>query len=113
LAELRKSDESIRLIDVRTPVEFREVHVEFAENVPLDRLDSGEVARSRNGSSDQPLYVICRSGNRAKQACEKLDAAGISVVNVEGGTQAWDAAGWRLLRKSDAPGACPPGLNDL
>ena len=38
LAELCKSGK-IDLIDVRTPVEFREVHVDCARNVPLDRLD--------------------------------------------------------------------------
>jgi rhodanese-related sulfurtransferase len=33
-----QAGESVELIDVRTPVEFREVHVSFAHNVPLDRL---------------------------------------------------------------------------
>src|SRR5512134_3974739 len=93
LALLRKaSGQRVELIDVRTPVEFREVHVEFARNVPLDRLDPAAIHAERNGS-DEPLYVICRSGARGKQACEKLAAAGLNVVNVEGGTAAWDAAG--------------------
>lgn len=39
LAELCKVDKQIDLIDVRTPVEYREVHVEIARNVPLDQLD--------------------------------------------------------------------------
>ena len=60
---------------MRTPVEFREVHVDFARNVPLDRLDPQAVKSQRNGNADQPLYVICRSGSRGKQACEKLAAA--------------------------------------
>ncbi len=38
LAELGKEGRKIELIDVRTPVEFREVHVAIARNVPLDRL---------------------------------------------------------------------------
>jgi rhodanese-related sulfurtransferase len=51
----------------------------------------------------QPLYVICRSGNRARQACEKLIAAGYTnVVNVEGGTQAWEQAGLPLVRGKQA-----------
>lgn len=101
LAELRKAGKRVDLIDVRTPVEFREVHVEFARNVPLDRLDPQAVKAAHNGSGD-PLYVICRSGNRARQACEKLAAAGLSVVNVEGGTQAWDAAGLPVVRGQKA-----------
>ena len=98
LAELAQEGKSIDLIDVRTPAEFQEVHVTFARNVPLDRLDAASVAAGRNGSGD-PLYVICKSGNRAKQACDKIHAAGYTnVVNVEGGTQAWDQAGLPVAR---------------
>ena len=91
------SGRKIELVDVRTPVEFREVHVTFARNIPLDQLDATQVASERNGSTD-PLYVICRSGSRGKQACEKFAAAGLNVVNVEGGTQAWDQAGLPVVR---------------
>lgn len=88
LAELCKQGK-IELIDVRTPVEFREVHVEFARNLPLDRLDPAVLMQSRNGSKDEPLYLICRSGSRGRQACEKFLAAGFTnVINVEGGTLA-------------------------
>lgn len=93
-----QAGQAVELIDVRTPVEFREVHVSFARSVPLDQLDAAEVAAGRNGSS-QPLYVICRSGSRGKQACEKLASAGFTnVINVEGGTQAWDQAGLPVVR---------------
>ena len=102
LSELRKSGQEVELLDVRTPVEFREVHVEFATNVPLDRLEPDTVKRDRNGSSERPLYVICRSGNRADQACQKLEAAGVPSVNVEGGTLAWDAAGLPVVRGKKA-----------
>jgi rhodanese-related sulfurtransferase len=60
-------------------------------------LDATQFASGRNGS--EPLYVICRSGSRGKQACEKFLAAGYTnVVNVEGGTQAWDQAGLPVVR---------------
>jgi len=99
LSQLRQNGNPLDLIDVRTPVEFREVHVEFARNVPLDRLNPQTIQAERNGSVEQPLYVICRSGSRGKQACEKLIAAGIAnVVNVEGGTMACEAAGLPLVR---------------
>ena len=103
LAELRRQGSTIELIDVRTPVEFREVHVEFARNLPLDCLDPAAVARTRGGSNGLPLYVICNSGSRANLACEKLAAAGLAdVVNVEGGTAAWDAAGLPVIRGKKA-----------
>jgi len=101
LNDLVQSGNSVELIDVRTPVEYREVHVGFARNLPLDQLDATQLAASRNGS--EPLYVICRSGSRGKQACEKFLAAGYAnVVNVEGGTQAWDQAGLPVVRGQKA-----------
>lgn len=86
LAEICKSGKTVHLIDVRTPVEFREVHLEIAKNIPLDQLDAGAVAKEL-GESGEPIYVICRSGNRSKMACDKFLQAGFTnVVNVEGGT---------------------------
>lgn len=101
LSQRRNSGQLIDLIDVRTPVEFREVHVDFARNVPLDRLDA-EALKSQGNGAAEPLYVICRSGSRGKQACDKLAAAGLNVVNVEGGTLAWDAAGLPVVRGKKA-----------
>lgn len=97
LYETVQSNGSVELLDVRTPVEYEEAHVDFATNVPLDRLNAAEVAERRKGSRE-PLYVICRSGNRARQAAQKLMAAGCEVVNVDGGVQAWDEAGLPLVR---------------
>ena len=102
LSDLRASGKDIELIDVRTPVEFREAHVDFARNVPLDQLDPQTIRSQRNCSPTEPLYVICRSGGRGKQACERLAAAGLDVVNVEGGTQAWDASGLPVVRGKKA-----------
>ncbi len=99
LGELRKQGQPIDLIDVRTPVEFREAHLEFARNIPLDRLDAAAVIRDRNGSAGQPLYLICRSGKRGEQACQAFAAAGFDgAVNVEGGTMACIEAGLPVTR---------------
>jgi len=96
-----QAGDTVDLIDVRTPVEFREVHAEVARNVPLETLDTGAVLAGHPAS--RPLYVICRSGSRGKQACEKLAAAGCTnVVNVEGGTMAWDQAGYAVVRGKKA-----------
>jgi rhodanese-related sulfurtransferase len=96
LAE-RSSAKQITLIDVRTPTEFEEIHVEGARNVPLDQLDPKAV--SAKCADSECIYVICRSGSRGKQACERLLAAGVqSVVNVEGGTLACEQAGLPMVR---------------
>ncbi len=97
LTQRKARGESTNLIDVRTPVEYREVHVPFARNVPLDRLDPSEVLAGH--PPDEPLYVVCRSGSRASKACESIIDAGFpNVVNVTGGTQAWEAAGYPVVR---------------
>ena len=91
------------VIDVRTPVEFRELHAAIARSVPLDSLDPHTVVTERNGTASDPLYVICRSGNRSTKACEQFVNAGYTnVVNVAGGTQAWDAAGLPVVRGKKA-----------
>ena len=97
LAELLSSDPSIRLIDVRTPAEFGEVHVASARNLPLDRLDPAAV--SAEAGNGEPLYFICKSGGRSGKACEKLIAAGVTnVISVDGGTTACEAAGLPVVR---------------
>ena len=96
VADLRKS-KNIMLIDVRTPAEFAELHAEGARSIPLDKLDPKALAvECRDGDC---IYIICRSGGRGKQACEKLLAAGLDkVLNVEGGTLAWEQAGLPVVR---------------
>jgi rhodanese-related sulfurtransferase len=99
LEQLRKEDKKVELIDVRTPIEFREVHVEIARNVPLDQLDVTALMQARNGSASEPLYVVCHSGDRGRQACEKFLKAGFSnVFNIEGGTKACVEAGLPVVR---------------
>lgn len=90
---------SVDLIDVRTPVEFRAVHATAAQNIPLDALDPHRVMETHGRSADKPLYVICKSGARGEKARQKFADAGFAnVVNVEGGTDAWIAAGQPVVR---------------
>jgi len=87
--------DSIRLIDVRTPAEFEAVHIEGATSMPLDRLDPAHV-RAFAGT---PCVLVCQSGKRAAQACDKLAAAGCENLAVlEGGVAAWEQAGLPVKR---------------
>ncbi|MSR53054.1 MAG: DUF2892 domain-containing protein [Gemmataceae bacterium] len=94
-AELNKQ-KPIRLIDVRMPMEFEAVHAKGATNIPLDRFDSTAVL----SGPDDAIYVICGTGSRGQKACEKLIATNpsVRVVNVDGGTVAWEAAGLPVIR---------------
>jgi len=86
------------LVDVRTTAEFREVHAEGAILVPLDILDRPRVEIVR-GANSGPVYLLCASGIRAVKAAEKLKADGLFHVQVvEGGTNAWIAAGLPVIR---------------
>lgn len=103
LHELYQSGDAIELIDVRTPLEFREVHAAYARNVPLDTLDAKGIIDERNGMSGKPLYLICQSGSRSTKACQQFLAHGCDeVVSVDGGTQAWSEAGLPVVRGKKA-----------
>ena len=82
----RQADDSIYLIDVRTPAEYGSAHAEGAINHPMELLDVNNLPFSKN----EELHVICQSGGRSMKVCEKLESAGFEkIVNVEGGTSAW------------------------
>lgn len=78
-----------RLVDVREPVEYAEGHVPGAVLVPLATVPDN-VDRFRG---DDPTLVICKSGGRSLRACEFLADRGVEVVNVAGGTLAWQMSG--------------------
>lgn len=99
LAERLQAGRGVELLDVRTPAEYRETHAEPARLVPLDALDPAAVMQARGGVAGEPLYIICRTGSRGRKACEAFAAAGYrNVVNVEGGTLAWEQAGLPVVR---------------
>ncbi len=84
----------VRLIDVRTPAEYEEVHIEGSVLMPLDRLEP-EAWRDQPGAS----VLVCGSGKRAGQARARLVAAGCEDIAVlEGGVMAWERAGLPVKR---------------
>lgn len=99
LAQMLQAGQTIEIIDVRTPIEYREVHLASARNIPLDVLEPAKVMAARTGSAAEPLYLICRSGSRGHQACEQFVAAGFTnIINIEGGTLACAESGVPVVR---------------
>jgi rhodanese-related sulfurtransferase len=99
LHQRREKGESLHLVDVRTPAEHAQVHVPGVQLVPLDRLDPEELSAASGFSKDQPVFLFCRSGGRATQAAQKLEKGGFTqCVVVDGGTEAWAAAGLPVNR---------------
>lgn len=99
LHQLREQGGVPSLLDVRTPAEHAQIHVPGVHLVPLDRLDATALAGLNGFAKDHPVYLLCRSGNRAKQAAQQLEKEGFAeCVVVEGGTQAWADAGLPVNR---------------
>lgn len=96
-----KSNEVVKVLDVRTPGEYRSVHLSVAKNLPLDQLSKDKVLEATGGETG-PLYVVCQSGMRGQMACEQLSAMGIEAVNVEGGTKACLSEGVPAIRGKGA-----------
>ena len=96
-----QSGKKVALIDVRTPAEHGEVHIPGSLLMPLDRLDAAQVKAS--AGPDGQCVLICRSGNRAGQAYEKLKAAGCDNLSIlDGGVIAWEGAGLAVERGEKA-----------
>ncbi|NLG24896.1 MAG: rhodanese-like domain-containing protein [Clostridiales bacterium] len=76
------ADPSIRLIDVRTPEEYRDGHIPGSELLPLDRADDvGALVPDK----DARLFVYCLSGARSRAACRAFAAQGYKNVTDIGG----------------------------
>ncbi|MFH9725067.1 rhodanese-like domain-containing protein [Streptomyces sp. NPDC017254] len=81
-----------RLLDVRTPGEFRTAHIPGSYNVPLNTLR--EHRAELLAHLDEDVVLVCRSGQRAAQAEKALSEAGLPNLRVlEGGIVAWETAG--------------------
>ena len=75
------------ILDVRTSEEFADKHIPGAINVPNEIIETQ--ALSQLPDKDQLILVYCRSGNRSKQASEKLVALGYTNVVEFGGINDW------------------------
>ena len=75
------------ILDVRTPEEFADKHIPGAVNIPNETIAAEEIPELPD--KDQLILVYCRSGNRSKQASEKLAALGYTNVVEFGGINSW------------------------
>lgn len=85
----------VTLLDVRTPVEFAEKHIEGSQHLPLDQLEEQIDALN----NEQSYVLICAAGKRAEKACQILSAKEFSNLQVmTNGIQGWEGAGLPLNR---------------
>jgi len=82
-------DGDAQLVDVREPYEHEAGRIAGTLHIELERLgaEAGSVDRER------PVVFYCRSGNRSAFAAEMFRGAGYDARNLDGGLEAWVAAG--------------------
>ena len=76
------------IVDVRRPDEFAEGHIAGAVNVPNETIE--DEAPEALPDKEQTLLVYCRSGNRSKEASQKLADMGYTNVYEFGGINTWE-----------------------
>ena len=98
----KRDEMDLRIIDVREPDEYEDVHVKNVELFPLSKFEAGE----RPEDDGRPVAIICRSGGRSAKACQILETEGWDgeCINVEGGTlAAIDVGEDEVVRDDTAP----------
>ena len=85
--ELMKTEENYIILDVRRQEEYDEKHIPGAILVPNETIGTKDIPELPD--KDQTILVYRRSGNRSKQAAEKLAALGYTNIIEFGGINDW------------------------
>ena len=90
-AQNLNTDTTAYLIDVRTPEEYNEGHIEGA--VLMNVMDEQAfLAGIDTLDASHTYYIYCRSGRRSRKAAGQMIAKGLTVVDLQGGYNAWKKA---------------------
>ncbi len=84
---LMEKESGYIILDVRTVREYSEKHIPKAVNIPNESIGTEEIPALPD--KNQLILVYCRSGNRSKQASEKLAALGYTNIVEFGGINSW------------------------
>ena len=88
--QLKEGDHAF--LDVRSEAEYHEVHAVGTRLIELDRLSPTSI-KELDIPKDKRVFIICRSGRRSMVACQLFNSLGYQdMVNVAGGTLAWEAS---------------------
>jgi rhodanese-related sulfurtransferase len=83
----------VTIVDVRTPGEFAEGHIDGAVNIDVQGPDFAGQISSLDPAGTYAVY--CRSGNRSQAAVQMMSQAGINgIYELQDGIVGWDAAGY-------------------
>lgn len=88
-------DPGVTVIDVRTPEEFAEGHIDGAIMIDFESASFADDVAALDPAGNYLVY--CRSGNRSGQAVAQMQELGLDQIwDLDGGTTAWTAAGLPL-----------------
>jgi rhodanese-related sulfurtransferase len=93
---LLQNDTNTTLLDVRTPEEFSQEHIEGATLIPLQSLN--ENLSQLQSVKEKKIIVYCHSGNRSTAASRILVKNGFVPLNVMGGITAWKSSGLSIVK---------------
>lgn len=86
--EIMVTENNYVILDVRTQEEYGDGHIPGAICIPNETIGTDEIVKLPD--KDQLILVYCRSGNRSKQAAQKLVQLGYTNVVEFGGIRDWD-----------------------
>lgn len=86
-AKMMQEQSGYILLDVRTLAEFEQAHIPGAVCIPNETIGTDEIPALPD--KNQLILVYCRSGNRSKQAAEKLAQLGYTNIVEFGGINTW------------------------
>ena len=84
---IMESESDYMILDVRTTEEFADKHIPDAINIPNETIGTEDIPELPD--KDQLILVYCRSGNRSKQASDKLANLGYTNIVEFGGINDW------------------------
>ena len=87
IVEIMEENEGYIILDVRTIEEYNEGHIPNAICIPNETIDENVV--NILPDKNQLILIYCRSGNRSKQATEKLENLGYTNLIEFGGIMDW------------------------
>ncbi len=84
-----QAEEEVQLLDVRTPKEYEEGHIDGAVNI--DYFDENFLQQvEQRFDKNKPVMLYCRSGNRSAKATAIMEEAGFTeIYDLKGGFKAW------------------------
>lgn len=83
------SEDSVQLVDVRTPEEYKESHLKGAQNICVTSDDFREKVKTLD--KNKPVYVYCKRGGRSADAAKQLKEMGFTkIYDMDGGILLWE-----------------------